>query len=117
MDEYIDQIEREMIQLIERGESFGQAWLNGISAVAEQIAPMMPELPQTPFTTLLPKPAEVVKSTFTIAGRLLDASRRLAEGSVDAISPVTSALIPWMNGKASKKSERKSATTQNKEAA
>src|SRR5579864_6480376 len=117
MDEYIDQIEREMIQLIERGESFGQAWLNGISAVAEQVAPLMPELPSTPFATLMPKPADVVKSTFTIAGRLLDASRRLTEGSVDAIAPVTSALMPWMNGKASKKSERKSAAAQSKEAA
>src|SRR4029077_20570077 len=103
MDEYIDQIEREMIQLIERGESFGQAWLNGVSALAEQIAPLVPELSATPFTTLMPKPADVVKSTFTIAGRLLDASRRLAEGSVDAIAPVTTALMPRMNGKASKK--------------
>jgi hypothetical protein len=117
MDEYIDQIERETMQLIERGESFAQAWLNGISAVAEQIAPLMPELPSTPFTALMPKPADVVRSTFAVAGRLLDASRRLAEGSVDAIAPVSSALMPWTNGKASKKSERKSAAAQSKEAA
>lgn len=117
MDEYIDQIEREMMQLIERGESFGQAWLNGVSAVSEQIAPLMPELSATPFTALMPKPADVVKSSFTIAGRLLDASRRLTEASLDAIAPVASAFMPWMNGKASKKSERKSAAAQSKEAA
>jgi hypothetical protein len=117
MDEFIDQIEREMIQLIERGESIGKAWLSGVSAIAEQIAPLVPELSATPFATLMPKPADVVQSTFTVAGRLLDASRRLAEGSVDAISPLTSELMPWMNGKASKKSERKSAAAQSKEAA
>ena len=87
MDEYIDQIERETMQLIERGESIGQAWLSGVTAVAEQIAPLVPELPATPFTALMPKPADVVKSSFTVMGRLLEASRRLAECSVDAIAP------------------------------
>ena len=117
MDEYIDQIERETMQLIERGESIGQAWLSGVTAVAEQIAPLVPELPATPFTALMPKPADVVKSSFTVMGRLLEASRRLAECSVDAIAPVTSALMPWTSGKASKKSERKGAATQSREAA
>ena len=117
MDDYLEQTEKEIIQLIERSESLGKAWLSGVSAVAEQLAPMVPELPATQFATLMPKPADVVKSTFTIAGRLLDASRRLAEDSVDATAPVTSALMPWLNGKASKKSERKSAAAQSKEAA
>ncbi len=58
MEEYLEQMEREIMQLVERGESFGKAWLSGVSAVAEQIAPMVPELPATPLDPLTPKPAD-----------------------------------------------------------
>jgi hypothetical protein len=117
MDDYVAQVERETIQLIERGESMGQAWLSGFAGIAEQIAPYIPELPATPFATMMPKPADVVKASFDVIDRLLDATRKLAEGSVEAIAPVTSALMPWTNGKASKRSERKSASAANREAA
>ena len=117
MDEYMEQVERETMQLIERSESLGKAWLSGLESLSEQLAPMVPELPQTPFAVLMPKPADIVKVSFDVMDKILDATRRIAESSVDAISPVTSALMPWINGKASKKGERKSAAARSQEAA
>jgi len=117
MDEYIAQIEREAIQLIDRAESAGQAWLSGVSSAAEQVATLMPELAAAPFANLVPKPADVVKASFDVADKLLDASRKLSEGFVDAMAPVMTALMPWMNGKAGKRADRKGAASQSREAA
>jgi hypothetical protein len=75
-----------------------------VSTVTETIGNLLPDLPTLPFAEQIPAPKELVKTTFSLADKWLDAQKSYALDLADALAPVTGKVIP--NGRS-----RKSGTT------
>jgi hypothetical protein len=99
MANLVAEFERQATTAIGLFEDIAGAAVSGVSAVSERVADLVPEFPTLPFAEIIPAPRDVVRSTFTVAERTLEAQRRVSEGFVDAIAPVTGRLMPWTAGR------------------
>jgi hypothetical protein len=61
---------------------------------ATAVEKTLPETPALPFAEQLPSPAEIVKTTFDFAERLLKAQREFAESLLAAAGPVLEPKAP-----------------------
>ena len=66
-----------------------KTWVDGLKSVAPKVA-----TPALPFADALPKPEEIVNSTYDFAEKLLASQRRFAGDLVKATAP----LLPGTDG-------------------
>jgi hypothetical protein len=75
---------QQMLDMVEQSQ---KAILDAVRQWAEAGAKIMPELPSTPLTDLLPKPDQVMAGQFEVAEQLIAAQRRFAEDLLTALRP------------------------------
>ena len=64
-----------------------QAIVEGVKAWTNAFEKVIPETPALPYSDELPKPKEIVQSSFDFAEQLLKVQREFAESILDAASP------------------------------
>jgi hypothetical protein len=81
--------------------------IGAVSTVSEFVGSVVPKLPSLPLVEKLPTPEELVRTSFAFAQDLLAAQKRYAEGLLEAITPITSKVIPNGKPKSSSKTSTK----------
>jgi hypothetical protein len=75
---------QQMLDMVEQSQ---KAILDAVRQWAEAGAKMMPELPSTPLSDLLPRPDQILAGQFEVAEQLITAQRRFAEDLLATIRP------------------------------
>ena len=81
------ELQDEILKTVRKGQ---EAVVDAVQAWADAVQSVKPSLPDLniPFTDKLPRPAEVMASTYDFAEQLLAAQRKFAEDTLAAIAPL-----------------------------
>lgn len=82
---YAETAQEQMLKTVKQGQ---QVIVEAIRSWANAVEKAIPETPVIPYSEELPKPQEIIKTSFGFAEQLLKAQKEFAEGVLDAASPV-----------------------------
>ena len=82
------EVQEEFLKTVRKGQEFV---LDAIRTWAETVQSITPKLPavRLPLADRLPKPKDVVDSTYDFAGKLLASQRKFADDVLKAAAPLT----------------------------
>jgi hypothetical protein len=83
--DYAQTAQEQTLKTVKQGQ---QVIVEAIRAWANAVEKAIPDTPIIPYSDELPKPAEIVKTSFGFAEQLLKAQKEFAESVLDAASPV-----------------------------
>ena len=83
--DYAKTAQEQTLKSIRQGQ---QVIVEAIRAWANAVEKTIPETPVLPYADELPKPQEIIKTSFGFAEQLLKAQQEFAESVLDAASPV-----------------------------
>ena len=83
--EYAQTAQEQTLKTVKQGQ---QVIVEAIRAWANAVEKAIPETPVIPYSDELPKPKEMIKTSFGFAEQLLKAQKEFAESVLDAASPV-----------------------------
>ncbi len=83
--DYAQTAQDQALKTVRQGQ---EAIIEAVRAWANAVEKAIPDAPAIPFADELPKPQEIVKTSFEFAEQLLKAQREFAESVLDAASPV-----------------------------
>ena len=83
--DYAQTAQETTLKTIRQGQ---QVIVESVRAWANAFEKAIPETPALPYSDELPKPEEIVQSSFKFAEQLLKAQREFAENILDAATPV-----------------------------
>jgi hypothetical protein len=86
MTEFAQNAQEQTIKSLQQTQ---KAVVDAARTWATAVEKTLPETPALPFAEQFPTPAEIVKTSFDFAERLLKVQREFAESLVSAIAPVT----------------------------
>ncbi len=83
--DYTQTAQEQTLKTVKQGQ---QVIVEAIRAWASAVEKAIPEPPAIPYSDELPKPREIIKTSFGFAEQLLKAQKEFAESVLDAASPV-----------------------------
>jgi hypothetical protein len=83
--DYAQTAQEQTLKTVRQGQ---QVIVEAVRAWANAVEKAVPETPVMPYSEELPKPGEIVKTSFAFAEQLLKAQKEFAESMLDAASPV-----------------------------
>jgi hypothetical protein len=83
--EYAQTAQEQTLKTVKQGQ---QVIVEAIRAWANAVEKAIPETPVIPYSDELPKPQEIIKTSFGFAEQMLTAQKEFAESVLDAASPV-----------------------------
>jgi hypothetical protein len=83
--DYTQTAQEQTLKTVRQGQ---QVIVEAIRAWANAMEKAVPESPVIPYSDELPKPQEIIKTSFGFAEQLLKAQKEFAESVLDAASPV-----------------------------
>ena len=83
--DYAQTAQEQTLKTVKQGQ---QVIVEAIRAWANAVEKAIPETPAIPYSDELPKPQEIIKTSFGFAEQLLKAQKEFAESVLDAASPV-----------------------------
>lgn len=83
--DYAQTAQEQTLKTVRQGQ---QVIVEAIRAWASAVEKAIPETPAIPYSDELPKPQDIIKTSFTFAEQLLKAQKEFAESVLDAASPV-----------------------------
>jgi hypothetical protein len=83
--DYTTTAQEQALKTVKQGQ---QVIVEAIRAWANTVEKAIPETPVIPYSDELPKPQEIIKSSFAFAEQLLKSQKEFAESVLDAASPV-----------------------------
>ena len=83
--DYTTTAQEQTLKTVKQGQ---QVIVEAIRAWANTVEKAIPETPVIPYSDELPKPQEIVKTSFAFAEQLLKSQKEFAESVLDAASPV-----------------------------
>jgi hypothetical protein len=83
--DYAQTAQEQTLKTVKQGQ---QVIVEAIRAWANAVEKAIPETPAIPYSDELPKPQEIIETSFGFAQQLLKAQKEFAESVLDAASPV-----------------------------
>ena len=83
--DYTTTAQEQALTTVKQGQ---QVIVEAIRAWANTVEKAIPETPVIPYSDELPKPQEIIKTSFAFAEQLLKSQKEFAESVLDAASPV-----------------------------
>jgi hypothetical protein len=83
--DYATTAQEQTLKTVKQGQ---QVIVEAIRAWANAVEKAIPEAPAIPYSDELPKPQEIIKTSFAYAEQLLKSQKEFAESVLDAASPL-----------------------------
>ena len=83
--DYAQTAQEQALKTVKQGQ---QVIVEAIRTWANAVEKAIPETPVIPYSDELPKPQEIIKTSFGFAEQLLKAQKEFAESLLDAASPM-----------------------------